>query len=137
MAQIGGVEYARKNFLPRSQAALARVQNVRSRHGIRQNLPETCTFLMVLCWVWYDHYRGRYSQLKKSRLPCTPCREFQCKDCEYTTPAKWNLERHRKIKHTGKYSVKKKPYLPFYCMCPDIGREIEPKGLIKCKRNLL
>ena len=49
VAQIGGVEYARKNFLPGSQAALARVQNVRSRHGICQNLLETCTFLMVPC----------------------------------------------------------------------------------------
>ena len=58
--------YAQKKFLPGSQAGLARAQNVRSRHGIRQNLPETCMFLMVPYWVWYDHYRGRYRQLEKS-----------------------------------------------------------------------
>ena len=64
-ANRGGASTRKSNLLPSSQAALARVQNVRSRHGIRQNLPETCTFLMVPCWVWYDHYRGRYRQLKK------------------------------------------------------------------------
>ena len=65
VAQIGGSSTRKSNLLPSSQAALARVQNVRSGHGIRQNIRKICTFLMVPCWVWYDHYRGRYRQLKK------------------------------------------------------------------------
>ena len=27
-------------------------------------------FLMEPCWVWYDHYRGRYRQLKKVPIYC-------------------------------------------------------------------
>ena len=69
-----------KNLLPSSQAALARVQNVWSRHGIRQNLCETCTFLMVPCWVWCNHYRGRYRQsrlVQKYRLHPVFSNNFQ------------------------------------------------------------
>ena len=58
------IDDAQGKFSKKFQTALATVQIVRLTHGIRQNLLETCTFLMVPCWVWYDHYRGRYMHFK-------------------------------------------------------------------------
>ena len=60
----GGVGDEQKNLLFSSQNALAVAQNVRSKHGLCQNLRENCTVLMVPCWVPYDHYKGRYSNSK-------------------------------------------------------------------------
>ena len=52
------------NLLPCGQTALATVWNVHSGHGIPQNLCKNRTCLMVLFWVQYDNYRGRYRHLK-------------------------------------------------------------------------
>ena len=62
------------NLLPCGQTALATVWNVRSGHGIHQNLRETYTLLMVPCWVRYDNYRGRYRHFAEChRLAIAPC----------------------------------------------------------------
>ena len=62
------IDDAQGKFSKKFQTALATVQNVRLTHGIRQILLETCMFLMVPCWVWYDHYRGRYRHFKIVRI---------------------------------------------------------------------
>ena len=43
------IDDAQGKFSKKFQTALATVQIVRLTHGIRQNLLETCTFLMVPC----------------------------------------------------------------------------------------
>ena len=70
------------NLLPCGQTALATVWNVRSGHGIHQNLRETYTLLMVPCWVRYDNYRGRYRHFSEChRLAIAPCiGAFQAKN---------------------------------------------------------
>ena len=66
------------NLLPCGQTALATVWNVRSGHGIHQNLRETYTLLMVPCWVRYDNYRGRYRHFSEChRLAIAPCTYIQ------------------------------------------------------------
>ena len=66
--QNSQIDDAQGKFSKKFQTALGTVQNVRSTHGIHQILLETCTFLMVPCWVWYDHYRGRYRHYKSVRI---------------------------------------------------------------------
>ena len=69
------------NLLPCGQTALATVWNVRSGHGIHQNLRETYTLLMVPCWVRYDNYRGRYWHFAEChRLAIAPCIYIQASD---------------------------------------------------------
>ena len=46
---------AQGKFSKKFQTALATVQIVRLTHGVRQILLETCTFLMVPCWVLYEY----------------------------------------------------------------------------------